>query len=85
MCLVTCEGVRCIAAGAYWGGGAVPWQPPRAVGSGRQAGRLAYGPDAGADSAAGGSFRGSSIGRTSAFGAGCWRFEPSPRSCVISG
>ena len=25
-------------------------------------------------------FRGSSIGRTSAFGAGCWRFEPSPRS-----
>jgi hypothetical protein len=24
--------------------------------------------------------RGSSIGRTSAFGAGCWRFEPSPRS-----
>ena len=26
------------------------------------------------------SFRGSSIGRTSAFGAGCWRFEPSPRS-----
>ena len=26
------------------------------------------------------SVRGSSIGRTSAFGAGCWRFEPSPRS-----
>jgi hypothetical protein len=23
---------------------------------------------------------GSSIGRTSAFGAGCWRFEPSPAS-----
>jgi hypothetical protein len=26
------------------------------------------------------SVRGSSIGRTSAFGAGCWRFEPSPRN-----
>ncbi len=26
---------------------------------------------------------GSSIGRTPAFGAGCWRFEPSPASDVI--